>query len=83
MQRGGDMQMDRGMMEVMMRMSTEFSTRALAKCSKYCVTNVKSATPTETEQTCLQNCFMKYMSAFGEGMKKMSEMMSGGSEGPQ
>ena len=73
---------ERGMQEAVLRMATDFSTRALTRCSKACITSIKSSAPTDSEQACLENCFMKHTALFSEGLKKMSDMMKEGS-GPQ
>ena len=66
----------------LMKMSTDFTARTIVRCSKACITTSKSAVPTESEKTCMQHCFTRHMALFGEGLKKMTEMMSQ-SSGPQ
>ena len=69
--------------ELLLKLSMEFNAKAMVRCSKACVTSVKSAAPTDAERTCMENCLARHAKAIHEGLTIMSNMGSGAVPGPK
>ena len=54
--------------EFMLKISMEFTARAMQRCSKACITNIKTPVPTEAEKMCIETCIAKHTRLFGEGL---------------
>ena len=65
--------------EFIMKISMDFTARAVTRCSKACVTSIKSPIPTDAERSCVEYCVAKHTKLFGEGLSLISKM----GQGPQ
>lgn len=58
----------------LLKISMDFTAKAVQRCSKACVASVKTATPTDMEKACLENCVAKHTKLFGEGLQIISRL---------
>eukprot|EP00830_Metopus_es_P015067 TRINITY_DN4213_c0_g1_i1.p1 TRINITY_DN4213_c0_g1~~TRINITY_DN4213_c0_g1_i1.p1 ORF type:complete len:121 (-),score=29.92 TRINITY_DN4213_c0_g1_i1:11-352(-) len=69
--------------ELFMKISTDFTTKAMKKCSMACIKELRSGEPSSTEKVCMDACMEKHTKLFSEGMKFIQGQEQGQAKGKQ